>query len=67
MNDLHERIATFLGWSPTSTTRFSLQSLRDIVRFANLPEGMAEKHRHELVGEIEHAIRSGAYVKGEKR
>lgn len=69
MNDIHERIARFLGWSPEEreTYGFSLQTLRDYVRFAPLPEGGAEKHRHELIGDIERAIRSGAYVKGEKR
>lgn len=64
MNDLHERIARFLSWDLADVRAFSLHALRDAVRFAAVtPEGMAEKHRHELVGDIEHAIRSGAYVK----
>ena len=62
MNELNDRILAFLGWSPTATSRFSLHALRDIVRFANLPEGFTEKARHELIADIERAIRTGAYV-----
>lgn len=65
MNEIHERIARLLGWSPEEreTYGFSLQTLRDCVRLAYLPEGYTEKDRARLIADLDRVIRTGRYVR----
>lgn len=54
MSDLHERIATALGWSTRDVQSLSMQSLRDLVRPVD----------PDLARELDYVIQSGAYVRG---
>lgn len=54
MSDLHDRIASALGWTPAEARSLSMHSLRDLVRPVN----------PELAQEISHVIQSGAYIVG---
>lgn len=49
--NLHERIATALGWTVKETQGFSLQALRDLVRPVN----------DKLAHQITDAIQTGSY------
>jgi hypothetical protein len=55
MSDLHDRIAKALGWSTRDVQSLSMQSLRDLVRPVD----------PDLAREMDYAIQSGAYVRGE--
>ena len=52
MSDLHDRVASALGWTPTEARSLSMQSLRDLVRPVN----------PDLANELSLAIQSGAYI-----
>lgn len=55
MSAIHRQIAEVLGWSEQDTAKFSMQSLRELVRPLD-PELAAMMDRH---------IRSQSYVVGE--
>lgn len=57
MSDLHDRIAKALGWTPRDVQSLSMQSLRDLVRPVD----------PNLAREMDYAIQSGAYARGEPR
>ncbi len=54
MSDLHDRIAKTLGWSQADVRSLSMQSLRDLVPVDP-----------DLAREMDLAIQSGAYIRGE--
>ncbi len=55
--DLHERIAKALGWTVAEAQSFSFQALREMVRAVD----------PALTAELDAAIRSGSYIRGEPR
>lgn len=55
MSDLHERVAKALGWSVRDAQSLSMQALRELVRPVDA----------NLARELDHLIRSGAYIRGE--
>jgi len=57
MTDLHEQIASLLGWTVEQTRSFSLRSLRELLR--PLPP---TKRRDEALAAIEAEERSGRIV-----